>query len=266
MSKKILFFLFTFHFATSYAQNNKVLITGKVSDSLSVVANAHIINLKNKLGTFSSDKGTFRIYVTLGDTLSITSIQHTSQKITVNEQIFTDKKILIQLKSNTYILDEFDLRRNELLGRLGIDIKDVPVDKRDSILKANLDFSKIDIKNGTYKIDAIDQMKPPIVNTMQGAMPMVGGLGASIPFKDSEKLWALRKELALKKQFPYDIMSELGEKFFFVDLKIPVDNYFHFLEYCNPLGIEKLYLQNKTLAIIKIFKEESVGYLKIIKK
>ncbi|MDP4599932.1 MAG: hypothetical protein NWS84_02165, partial [Polaribacter sp.] len=87
----------------------------------------------------------------------------------------------------------------------------------------------------------------------------------SIAFKNSEKLWALRKELEQKKAFPYKLLAELGDKFFFDDLKIPLDNYFHFLEYCNPLGIEKMHKEGKLLEVIKIIRTESVTYLKIIK-
>jgi hypothetical protein len=102
---------------------------------------------------------------------------------------------------------------------------------------------------------------------MEGAMPMAGaGAIAIIPFKYSEKLWALRKKLEQKKQFPYKILSELGDKFFFDELKIPIDNYFHFLEYCNPLGIEELHKKGRNLEIIKILKTESKTYLKLIKK
>jgi len=76
----------------------------------------------------------------------------------------------------------------------------------------------------------------------------------------------LRKKLANQKAFPYKVLSELWEKFFFEKLKIPVDNYFHFLEYCNPLGVEKLHEENNILELIKIFEKESISYLKIIKK
>jgi hypothetical protein len=55
-------------------------------------------------------------------------------------------------------------------------------------------------------------------------------------------------------------------KIFFDKLQIPVENYFHFLEYCNPLGIGKLHTENKLLELIKIFEKESISYLKIIKK
>jgi hypothetical protein len=87
-----------------------------------------------------------------------------------------------------------------------------------------------------------------------------------IPFQNSAKLWALRKDLAQKKAFPYKILSELGEKFFFDELKIPLDKYFHFLEYCNTLNIETLHKDGKLLEVIKILRTESISYHKIIKK
>jgi hypothetical protein len=44
------------------------------------------------------------------------------------------------------------------------------------------------------------------------------------------------------------------------------EKYFHFLEYCNPLGIENLHKEGKNLELIKILRTESISYLKIIKK
>ena len=130
-----------------------------------------------------------------------------------------------------------------------------------------MDFSDVNFNAPDNTIDAVKRAKPPIVNTMESAMPMAGaGAKAIIPFKYSEKLWALRKKLEQKKQFPYKILSELGDKFFFDELKIPIDNYFHFLEYCNPLGIEELHKKGRNLEIIKILKTESKTYLKLIKK
>jgi hypothetical protein len=150
------------------------------------------------------------------------------------------------------------------MGRLGIDSKSVPKEKRDSLLSNVMDFSNVDFTKKDYRIDANIRAKPPIVNTVPNSFSGAGG-GATIPFKDSERLWALRKKLAQKKAFPFKILSELGDKFFFDTLKIPVDKYFHFLEYCNPLGIEQLHNEGKLLEVIKILRTESTSYLKIIK-
>ncbi|MDC0176806.1 hypothetical protein OAJ14_01445 [Polaribacter sp.] len=114
--------------------------------------------------------------------------------------------------------------------------------------------------------DNIDKrVRPQVVNTVANSFEGVG-VAAKIPFKDSERLWALLKELKQKEEFSYKIISELGENFFFEKLKIPAENYFHFLEYCNPLGIYKLHKESKLIEVIKILERESVSYLKIIKK
>ena len=260
MNKKLLFSIFLFSITIHlFSQEKKQLIRGKIQDSIGIVKNANVINLKTKQGTFSSEEGFYRIFVSKGDTLSFSSVQHLPKKIVVTEKILEQNGTDILLKSNIYELDEFDLKRHNLMGRLGIDTKDVPRDVQDSLLRNVMDFSNVNFKEKDFTIDEIEKVKPPIVNTMAGSIPMAGaGASANIPFKGSEKLWALRKELAQKKAFPYKILSELGEKFFFDELKIPVDRYFHFLEYCNPLGIEELY--------IKILRAESEPYLKLIKE
>ncbi|WP_397446730.1 hypothetical protein [Polaribacter sp. R77954] len=267
MLKKLLpLFLLLFLVNTVSSQERRKLITGKVLDSLGIVKNANIINLKTNQGTFSSDQGLFRIFVSKGDTLCFSSIQHKLKKITINEEILENRELEVLLKANIYVLDEFDLKRHNLMGRLTADSKDVPKDVRDSLLRNFLDFSNVDFSEIDPTIDEIEKVRPPIVNTMQGAIQMAGA-GASVvmPFKNSERLWALRKNLAQKKAFPYKILSELGEKFFFDELKIPIEKYFHFLEYCNPLGIENLHKEDRILELIKVLRTESVSYLKIIK-
>lgn len=266
MLKKILHLCLCAIATCSFSQEKNFLISGDLIDSLGIVKNANIINLNTNKGTFSSDNGRFRIFVSRGDSLRISSVQHITQKIIISKKIIDQKTLKIELKSNTYVLDEFDLKRHYLTGRLGIDIKDVPKNKKDSILRSVMDFSKVNMKI-VEADDYTDQRVRPQLVKNPSIMPFSGvGAKVNISFKYSKRLWALRKKLAIQKAFPYKVLSELGEKFFFEKLQIPVENYFHFLEYCNPLGVEKLHAENKLLELIKIFKKESVSYLKIIKK
>lgn len=266
MLKKILHLCLCAIATCSFSQEKNFLISGDLIDSLGIVKNANIINLNTNKGTFSSDNGRFRIFVSRGDSLRISSVQHITQKIIISKKIIDQKTLKIELKSNTYVLDEFDLKRHYLMGRLGVDIKDVPTNKKDSMLRNVMDFSKVNMKI-IESDDYVDKRVRPQIVRNPSTMPFSGvGATVNIAFKYSKRLWALRKELALRKAFPYKVLSELGEKFFFEKLKIPVENYFHFLEYCNPLGVEKLHAENKLLELIKIFKKESVSYLKIIKK
>ena len=263
MAKKLLQLFLLFFTCISLSQEKGSLITGQIVDSLGIVKNANIINLKTNQGTFSSDDGNFGIFVSIGDALQISSIQHITRKITISKKNIENKSLKIKLIPNTYVLEEFELKRNHLIGRLGVDVNAVPTDVKDSLLRNVMDFSNVDFKSKDFKIDEIDKSKPPIVNTVPNSFGGAGG-GVSIPFKDHESM--LRKELNRKKAIPNKILTELGEQFFFEELKIPKDNYFHFLEYCNPLGIEDLHKENKILEMIKIFQKESESYLKIIKK
>ena len=98
MHKKLLYSSFLLLFVTVFsAQEKRILISGNVSDSLGIVKNANIINLKTKQGTFSNDQGLFRIFVSKGDTLSFSSIQHKLKKIKVTKQILDNKEITIVL-------------------------------------------------------------------------------------------------------------------------------------------------------------------------
>ena len=266
MIKKLLFtFFFFISIINSFSQEKNKIISGQVSDSLGIVKNANIINLKTKQGTFSNDEGLFRIFVSEGDSLKVSSIQHIPKMIFITKQLIKKKNIQVLLNSNIYTLDTFELKRHNLSGRLGIDTKVVPNNKKDSLLSRVMDFSNINFKQKDLTIDANIRARPPVNNT--DPISRFSGVGATavIPFKDSERLWALRRELSLKKAFPYKILSELGEKFFFDDLKIPIEKYFHFLEYCNPLGIEKLHKEGKLLELIKILRTESISYHEIIK-
>jgi hypothetical protein len=265
MIKKILsLFLLQFTLFHSFSQERKTIISGKVFDSLSVVKNANIINLKTNQGTFSGDNGMFIMLVSLGDSLQISSVQHQTKSIRITSYHLRKKIITISLNTNIYVLDAFELKRHHLSGSLGIDSRNVPINKRDSLLGDLINFSNINMKiiEGDDYIDK--RVRPPTNNVDPTAKFAGAGGGVTIPFKNHESI--LGKKLAIKKAFPAKLLSQLGTQFFFVKLQIPKDNYFHFLEYANPLGIEKLHKEGEILKLISILQEQSILYLKIIKK
>src|SRR6056300_187199 len=108
--KKTLLLLLLNVCTISYAQERKKLITGTVTDSLGIVKNANIINLKTKQGTFSNDDGRFRIFVSKGDTLRVSSVQHQTKKIVVSKDVFDNEEITIQIKLTVYTLEEIELK------------------------------------------------------------------------------------------------------------------------------------------------------------
>ena len=248
-----------------FSQEKELLLIGKVVDSLGSVQNVTVLNLNSIKGTSSDDEGMFEIPVRVGDTVRFSSIQHKTQKIYIDKKTSSLKRVPIFLTIQTTLLDEFELIKHDLSGFLGVDNKKTPKNPQALLLASTMDFSQINW-NARTNDDYIDnRVRPPMVNTVPNLFSGVG-VGISMPYKSSEKLWALRREIALKKAIPSKILAEFGEDFFFQKLQIPKENYHHFLEYCNPLGIEKLFAEGHNFEVLIILQEQSKSYLEIIKK
>ena len=264
--KKIVLLLLLVTSSTLLAQKDNFWLYGKLNDSSSVVKNANIINLKTNKGTFSNDFGDYKIIVSVGDTLQFSSVQHKTIYRIVNNFVYRSEVLDVFMISSTYELDEVVLKRNDLDGFLSLDLKKTPEDRKAEALKRTMDLSNVNM-NIIYNGDYIDQnVKPPLNNVDPTAMFAGAGGGVSIPFRYSERLWALRKNIEFRTNFPAMLLSEFGEPFFENDLKIPTDNYYNFLEYCNPIGIEDLFKQNRKIELINVLKKESISYLLLLNK
>ncbi|QTE22928.1 carboxypeptidase-like regulatory domain-containing protein [Polaribacter cellanae] len=251
---------------TCFSQKNKMLFFGKIIDSSNVVKNVHIINLQTKRGTFSNEAGVFEILASENDTLQISSIGFKTKKIKVENFHFREKINFISIQKEIYTLNEFTLKRHNLIGTLSLDIKSVPKDyKADLVQKLVSDIKKIDynaISKMPVKLDEIHLSKPTVAklpNYFEGFGPRFGG-GSS----NNDK--SLKEELEKKKNIPEEILKEFGDYFFFVELKIPKESYYNFITYCSYKGIFKLYKNKQTLKVLEILKAESVSYLKLLNK
>ncbi|QOD61642.1 carboxypeptidase-like regulatory domain-containing protein [Polaribacter haliotis] len=258
----ILFIIISFN---CFSQQNKTLFYGKILDSSNVVKNAHIINLKTKRGTFSNETGTFKILTSENDSLQISSIGFKTKIIKVEKFHFREKINFISLEKEIYSLKEFTLKRHNLSGFLSTDLKNVPKDKKAALVqKLVSEIKKIDynaISKMPLKLDEIHLSKPTVVrlpNYFEGFGPRFGG--------GSIKKDPLKKELEENKKIPDKILKEFGDYFFFEELKIPKDSYYHFITYCSYKNIFELYKEKEIIKIIAILKEESVPYLKLLKK
>ncbi|MBL4605817.1 MAG: hypothetical protein JKY02_09225, partial [Flavobacteriaceae bacterium] len=178
--------------------------------------------------------------------------------------IYTSKVLDVYMVSNTQVLDEIVVKNHDLVGYLLLDRKKTPKDRKAEALKNTLDFSNVDMRI-RLDDDHIDlKVRPPIVRVDPTAAFVGAGAAIVMPFKYSERLWALRRKIEFQRSFPNMLISEFGEPFFEKDLKIPRNRFHHFLEYCNPLGIENLYQKGKKLELLNILRRESKSYLKLI--
>ena len=267
MNKPLLFFLFLIVHNINAQQKRKFLYAN-VKDSFNSIANAHIINLNTNQGTFSNDSGEFRILATRKDSLQISFVGYATKIFVVSPNDFGMLKTTIKLEKTDYELDEVVIKKHNLKGVLSIDSKQVPKDQ--GIVKSAkaVDFSMVNFKETIIlPIDVIDRSKAPDMRKVADPTSKFAGIGvgfSSGPDKYSLEKREMRKRIAFKESFPKKLLSELSPNFFFKELKIPKDRYYHFLDYCNHLEIEKLYKNGNIFDVIKILKQESVTYLKSI--
>ncbi|WP_047789563.1 carboxypeptidase-like regulatory domain-containing protein [Tenacibaculum mesophilum] len=264
MKKALIALLFLSQFV--FSQEERKTLFGIVYDENGVLENAHIVNFSTNQATFSNENGEYRLFARPTDSIRYSSIGYKTIYEKLTKADFNTYRKRTTLEKQDYELDEVLLRNNELSGELAKDLKKVKRDKNLEIASKATDFSNLNYSN-YHSDDYISKhVKPNVVNVDPTKAFEGMGTTNTFPVKNSEKLIKLRKELAFKENMPAKLLNELGEDFFFVELKIPIDKYYHFLEYCNPLGIEKLYQNREVLKVIKIFRKEHTGYLKLIGK
>ncbi|PQJ78558.1 carboxypeptidase-like regulatory domain-containing protein [Polaribacter porphyrae] len=263
---KLLFLVLIFSCSYFNAQNKKTIFKGKIIDSLHIVANANIINLKTNQGTFSNDNGIFRIRTSKNDSLKISAIGYETKFFVVKAHHLNEDINLIFLMSKTYQLDEIIVKKHNLIGSLAIDFKKTPVDKNIELVdKIVSDIKKMDfyaISKTPIGIDEAHLMKADIVRLPNNRFEGMGIKSSSSFAKDTSFIEKLEEENKIAK----DILSELGDYFFFIELKIPKNEYNNFFDYCLYKDIVNLYKKNQTLKVIQIFRKECISFLKLIKK
>ena len=264
MKKVLLVFIFLSQIG--FSQEERKTLFGIIYDENGVLENAHIVNFSTNQATFSNENGEYRIFAKSNDSIRFTSIGYKTIYETLTKEDFNTYRKRTTLERIDYELEEISIRTNELSGDLTKDLKKVKRDKMQEIATNATNFSNVNYDNYTSDDHISKHVKPNLVRVDPTKAFEGFGTTNKIPVKGSENLWNLRKELAFKENFPAKLISELGEDFFFVELKIPVDKYYNYLEYCNPLGIEKLYKENEVLKVIKILRKEHTGYLKLIEK
>ncbi|CAL2103200.1 conserved protein of unknown function [Tenacibaculum sp. 190130A14a] len=251
------------------AQEKRKYFYGTLKTKSVVIANAHIINLKTGQGAFSNDTGNFRILAKVQDSLSISYVGFKTETLIVKPIHFGMQTNNIELTKSSIALDEVEVKKHNFLGILSKDMEQTPEDIAIVKSKGALDFSNIDFKQPTIKvIDDFSRKKAPDARKLTDPTAKFAGVGTTIGGLDKYalELRKQRKEINYKENFPKMLLSEFGSYFFFNELKIPKDNYYHFLEFCNSFNIEGLYKENKVLDVINILRRESKKYLLIINK
>ena len=141
MIKQLLFFIFLFSFLTMSAQKHRKFLYANVKDKVGAVYNAHIINLSTKQGTFTNESGEFRILAKKNDAIQISFVGYKTTIFKVTENHFSIHKNTFNLLKIAYELDEVNLKKNNLLGYLTSDSKNIKTEKEINAKTLKLPFA-----------------------------------------------------------------------------------------------------------------------------
>lgn len=247
----------------SIAQSNRVLINGTIKNaSLKPIINSHILNLTTGVGTISNKDGEFHIPVKEGDWLQVSNIQFITKKIKIKRGNLKERRLSIYLLPIKNELEEAVIKK-KMKGILSLDRINKEKDTIPKIDKEYYNFSKMDlsikkIKNLQDKRDAQYHTDP----TMKNVATTIVSVG--IPDNSTKKKQARRKFINFKNKFPTLLINKYGHALFLETLKIPKDQIYHFLEYCNQFKIEQLFKDQKHLEVLKILLKQSKSYLLLI--
>lgn len=268
--QKQLLFLFITTTTLCFSQKKKIVLKGLLKDKLGVIKNANILNLNTKEGTFSNHSGIFSIAISVNDVLQISSVQHHTQKITISNKNIQKKRMTIKLYTKSYVLNEIEIKKHNLSGNLLIDIKKTPKDTISELVNKMMDGIKsmkldeiMNMPTGSDEIHLSKSAAPGIPNVFTDGIKLYSG---TIGGSDQKKRREERKKLEQKEQFPDKLLQDFGDHFFYNELKVPKDKYYHFIEYCSYTNVASLYYNKKIFEVIELLKKESIQYLKIINK
>ena len=236
----------------AHGQENRILISGKVTNDTIPIENVHIINKNSQRGTITNRLGQFKISVTDKDTLMISDIQFQNKIIVVNQDHLLTKYLQINLMELTNELDEVIVRQfDDMSEELGLpNAGKKPLNK----LERNLNH--------------YSQKSTPIV-ILEALLFKPGGIDdiyniVSGNRKKDRKLKALIDEdrrLEGNRIYAKEIREHLQDDFFLNSVNIEKEHIDSYILFCMPHGITSLYKKGRLIEVIDILLKNKDAYI-----
>lgn len=249
---KKIFLIFFLISLTTYSQRIKP-VYGTILDSIGYLKDVNILNKTSKIGTNSNAKGEFKIFCQLGDTLVFSSVQHQLKEIIINENSFKSFNSKIYLKFKTYELDEFELKKNNLLGILELDISKVKQNENE------INAKTLELPNaGLPKLKQVDReiytatksggivSLDLILNTITGRLRKL---------KEKKKIVEDNEDVNLLiNEFRYNLTT---------NFKINKKDHYRFLYYCRSDSSYTTQLSKNKFEFINFLKVKAIEFNKL---
>ncbi|RLK02210.1 carboxypeptidase-like regulatory domain-containing protein [Tenacibaculum discolor] len=235
------------------AQESRKFFYATIQDEVSVVSNAHVINLNTKQGTFTNNNGEFRILAKVSDTLQISFVGYETKNVVVNINNFGIQENYIQLKKVPIELDEVAIKKHNLLGYISSDTKHIKSEKEINAETLNLPFA------GSRILTSAERRLHTATSSYGGIIPvdlllnwMSGRLKKLKKFKAIED----REKRIENIRNNYHIVIEHEIKI----LKEDIDRFIYFAESADDFNT--LYLNNE-VAMITFLQQKSEEFKKL---
>lgn len=228
----ILLFLLLLYISFVKAQNSPVELVGNVKFDSINLPNITIINLNTKKGTYSNKDGNFTMLVSLGDSLTFSSLAYSNRKIIISNQHITKKEITVYLEPDVNQLEEVFIESYSKL-KLG-NVSVLP----------NTHFD-IDNKSIKYAPDMSKVVDPTQANAGINFVSIFKMLTKKLRSKKRAEKEEKKRINYQKEKFLYKLQNQLGNDFFITWLYIKKDKIPLFLDYCIANGLADYYNKDK---------------------
>jgi len=228
------------------AQEKIIKLDGIVRTDSIFLENINVINKTQNFGVSSNSKGEFIIYAALGDSILFSSVNYKNRIIKISNTHINNKTLIIYLEEGENELDEVTLTP-----------------------KITLNFGKIDMQKGIVLENTQNTYKKA-PNAQKLTDPTYGNSGVNIVsiFKLLTK--NLREKRRGKKaqkentkrlinEFPEKLVTQFNYDFFVEDLKIPKNEVYLFLDYCQENAL-KTYISSDEITIKNFLVKQSITY------
>jgi hypothetical protein len=244
--KKTTFIFFLFSSFIFYAQERKALF-GTIKDSIAVINNAHIINLNSSQGTISAADGSFKIFAKVGDTLTISSIQHQEKRYNIQDDSFSFQGLQLYLISKIYQLEEIEIKRHDLAGILGIDINAIPkttIPDRNAV--------SLGLPNAGRKL--LNQIDREIYTASDGTLMLISNIltGNLKMLKKKKKIQEEEKEI----EFVHNKMKYFLTKTF----NIKKEDEYRFLYFCKADVLFNQQILTDEFTLIEFLQKKAIEF------
>jgi hypothetical protein len=238
----IIIFLIGFSSLINSQEKKSVEIYGTISLDSIRLENAHVINKNTLMGVITNAKGEFKIKASKTDTLFVSHININNKEISITEEIYFSKKIILNIDAASYVLDEVVLKKRRSIfyvdpqimpahmvnaTTLKLPYADVVAKKNEKITNLTFTSASIDLEN--------------LINFFNGKTKRV---------KQLKKLKATDADLT-------KIREKLSDFFFENQLKIKKEYINQFLNYCLSKNIISQFKKGNRLKLTEILIRES---------